>query len=118
MITYISTYITIKQYTKSYTYVGLYGSGLFNFGFYVSLPALFACFLSFDVPTSSFIFIENVYFIILVSIVFFLLNGVNMFCTMQKYWCKLYIMKSYNHIFIKICSSMKVSLCLQHCLQS
>ena len=40
----------------------------------------------------------------------FFLNGVNMFCRLQKYWCKLYIMKSYNHnIFIKICSSMKVS---------
>ena len=68
----------------------------------------------------------------------FFLNGVNIFCTLQKYWCKLYIMKSYNHIFIKMCSSMKVSLCiyqlfmhsfsltddayflfhLQHCLQS
>ena len=34
------------------------------------------------------------------------------FCILQKYWCKLYIMKSYNHIFIKICSSMKVSLCI------
>ena len=42
------------------TCVGLYGSGLFNFGSYVSLPTLFAWFLGFDVPTSSFIFIENV----------------------------------------------------------
>ena len=47
---------------------GLYGSGLFNFRSYVNLPTLFACFLGFDVPTSSFIFIENV-FIILVHIV-------------------------------------------------
>ena len=67
---YISTYTAIKQNTKSCTYVGLYGSGLFNFRSYVNLPTLFACFLGFDVPTSSFIFIENV-FIILVSIVFF-----------------------------------------------
>ena len=44
----------------SCTYVGLYGSGLFNFGSYISLPTLFACFLGFDVPTS-FIFIENVF---------------------------------------------------------
>ena len=40
-------------------YVGLYGSGLFNFGSYVSL---FTCFLGFDVP-ASFIFIENVFII-------------------------------------------------------
>ena len=49
------------------------------------------------------------FFIVLVSIVFSL-NGVNIFCTLQKYWCNLYYnMKSYNHRFIKICSSMKVS---------
>ena len=58
------------------TYVGLYGSGLFNFGSYVNLPTLrFAYFLGFDVLTSSSIFIEN---FILVFIVFFL-NGVNIF---------------------------------------
>ena len=61
----ISTYTTIKQNTESCTYVGLYGSGLFNFGSYVSLLALFACFLGFDVPTSSFIFIENVFLLFL-----------------------------------------------------
>ena len=49
-------------YSSVSTYVGLYGSGLFNFGSYVSLPTLFACFLGFDVPTSSFIFIENVFY--------------------------------------------------------
>ena len=43
------------------THVVLYVSGLFNFGFYVSLPTLFACFLAFDVPASSFVFIENVF---------------------------------------------------------
>ena len=59
---YISTYTAIKQNTKSCTYVGLYGSGLFNSGSYVSFPTLFACFLSFDVYTSSFIFIENVFY--------------------------------------------------------
>ena len=42
-------------------YVGLYGSGLFNFGSYVSLPTLFACFFGFDVPTS-FIFINVFYY--------------------------------------------------------
>ena len=47
-----STYAAIKQ--------NIYGSGLFNFGSYVSLPTLLAYFLSFDVPTSL-IFIENVF---------------------------------------------------------
>ena len=42
-------------------------------------------------------FLLKMFFIILVSIVFFL-NGVNIFCRLQKYWCKLYIMKPYNHI--------------------
>ena len=59
-------------------------------------------------------FLLKMFFIILVFIVFFSLNGVNMFvqCRLQKYWCKLhvYIMKSYNHKCIKACSSMKVSL--------
>ena len=54
-------------------------------------------------------FLLKMFFIILISIAFFFLNGVNIFCRLQKYWCELYIMKSYNHIFIKICSSMKVS---------
>ena len=31
---YISTYTAIKQKTKTCTYVGLYGSGLFNFESY------------------------------------------------------------------------------------
>ena len=53
---YGSAYTTITQNTKSCRYVELYGSGLFNFGSYVSL---FACFLGFDVPTSS---IENVFY--------------------------------------------------------
>ena len=39
----------------------MYGSGLFNFGSYVSFPNLFTFFLGLDVPTSSFIFIENVF---------------------------------------------------------
>ena len=60
----ISTYTAIKQNTKSCTYIGLYGSGLFNFRSYVNLPTLFTCFLGFDVPTSSFIFIENVFIIL------------------------------------------------------
>ena len=77
---------------------------------YVSLPTLFTCFLGFDVPASSFIFIENVFYYSCFHC-FFFLNGVNIFCTLRKYWCKLYyIMKSYNHTLIKICSSMKVSV--------
>ena len=67
IIKYISTALCILLYSSVSTYVGLYGSGLFNFRSYVNLPTLFACFLGFDFPTSSFIFIENV-FIILVYI--------------------------------------------------
>ena len=81
------------------------------------------CLLAFWVLTSLHLlsFLLKMFFIILVSIVFFL-NGVNIFCRLQKYWCKLYyIMKSYNHIFIKICSSMKVGyfnyLCILFHLQ-
>ena len=59
---YISTALCILLYSGVSTYVGLYGSGLFNLGSYVSLPTLFACFLGFDVPTSSFIIIENVFY--------------------------------------------------------
>ena len=62
---YSPTYTTIKQHTMSCTYVGLYGSGLFSFGSYVSLPTLFAWLFGFDVPTSSFIFIENVFLLFL-----------------------------------------------------
>ena len=42
--------------------VWLYGSGLFNFGYYVSFLTLFGCFLGFDISTSTFIFIENVFY--------------------------------------------------------
>ena len=49
-------------YSDVSTYVGLYGSGLFNFVYYVSLPTLFAYFLGFDIPASSFMFIENVFY--------------------------------------------------------
>ena len=72
-VPYISIYTPIKQNTKSCTYVGLYGSGLFNFGYYVNLPTLFASFLGFYVPTSSFIFIEN--FLLFLFPLFFFLNG-------------------------------------------
>ena len=48
----VSTALCILLYSGVSTYVGLYGSGLFNFGSYVSLPTLFACFLGFDIPTS------------------------------------------------------------------
>ena len=47
-------YSCILLYSGVSTYVGLYGSGLFNFGSHLTL---FACFLGFDIPTSSFIFI-------------------------------------------------------------
>ena len=52
----ISTALCILLYSGVSTYVGLYGSGLFNFRSYVNLPTLFACFLGFDIPTSSSIF--------------------------------------------------------------
>ena len=68
---YISTYTAIKLNTKSCTHVGLYGSGLFNFGSYVNFPTLFTCFLGFDVPTYSFIFIENVFLLFLFPLFFF-----------------------------------------------
>ena len=60
----IGLYNSILLYSGASTYVGLYGSGVFNFGSYVSLPTLtlFTCFLGFDVPTSSSIFIENVFY--------------------------------------------------------
>ena len=55
----ISTALCILFYSSVSTYVGLYGG---DFGSYVSFPTLFACFLGFDIPTSSFIFIENVFY--------------------------------------------------------
>ena len=63
---YISNALCILLYSGVSTYVGLYGSGLFNFRSYVNLPTLFACFLGFDVHTSSFIFIENVFIILVI----------------------------------------------------
>ena len=57
----ISTALYIMLYSA---YAGLYGSGLFNSGSCFSLPAFVTCFLVFDVPTSSFIFIGNVFIII------------------------------------------------------
>ena len=56
---YIRTALCFLLYSGLSTYVGLYGSGLFNFGSYLTL---FACFLDFDIPTSSFIFIGNVFY--------------------------------------------------------
>ena len=81
------TYTTIKQNTKSCTYVGLYGSGLFNFGSHITL---FACFLGFDIPTS-FIFIGNVFLLFLFPLYFFSEWCEYFFCRLQKCWCKLYI---------------------------
>ena len=62
-----STALCILLYSVS-TYVGLYGSGLFNFGSHLTL---FACFLGFDIPTSSFIFIGNVFLLFLFPLFFF-----------------------------------------------
>ena len=56
----------ILLYSGVSTYVGLYGSGLFNFRSYINLPTLFACFLGFDVPKSSSSFIENVFIIVVI----------------------------------------------------
>ena len=58
----LSTALCILFYSSVSSYVGLYGSG---FGSYVSFPTLFACFLGFDIPTSSFIFIGNVFLLFL-----------------------------------------------------
>ena len=52
--TLISTALCILLYSGLSTYVGLYGSGLFNLG----PPNLVHIILGFDVPTSSSIFIE------------------------------------------------------------
>ena len=59
---YISTALCILLYSGVSTCVGLYGSGLFNFGSYVSSPNLLRMLFCFDIPTSSFIFIENVFY--------------------------------------------------------
>ena len=76
----------------------------------VSFPT---CFLGFDIPTSSFIFIENASYYSCFHC-FAFLNGVNIFCRLHKY--SYIIIIHVNHtiiiIFIKICSSMKVSLCI------
>ena len=48
------------------------------------------CLHAFDVPTSSFIFIENV--LLFLFLLFFFLNGVNIFVDCRNVsWCKLYI---------------------------
>ena len=56
---YKPTQVLKKQNKSSYTYVRLYGSGLFKFGSHLTL---FASFLGFEIPTSSIIFIENVFY--------------------------------------------------------
>ena len=64
----ISTALCILLYSDVSTYVGGYMEVvcliLGPTCIYVtcSFPTLFACFLGFDVPTSSFIFIENVFY--------------------------------------------------------
>ena len=57
----MSTALHILLYRGVSTYVGLNESGLFNFRCYIKLTTLFAYVLGFDVPTSSSIFIENVF---------------------------------------------------------
>ena len=75
---YISRSLYILLYSGVSTHVGLYGSGLFNFGYCVSL---FACFLASLYFLS---FLLKMFIIILVSFLF--LIGVNTFCRLQKYW--------------------------------
>ena len=53
-----------------------------NFGSYINLPTLFAFFLGFDVPTSSSIFFENVFFCLLEMITCSLTNN---FATTQAH---------------------------------
>ena len=57
------------------------------FGSYVSFPTLFTHAIWVLTSLHLFSFLLKIFFIILVSIVFFL-NGVNIFCRLQKYWCK------------------------------
>ena len=77
-------------------------------------------------------------FLLFLFPLFFVRNRVNILFSLQKYWCKLYHMKSYNCTFvckfIKICSSVFCIIIsiiyaffftyiyslfhLQHCLQS
>ena len=64
----ISTALCILLYSGVSTYVGLYGSGLFNFGSYDNLPNFFAYVLGFNVHTSSSVFIENVFLLFLYDI--------------------------------------------------
>ena len=65
MYIHVSTALCILLYSGVSTYVGLYGSSLFNFGSYVSLPPCSHAFLGFDIPTSSFTLLK-MFFIILV----------------------------------------------------
>ena len=65
LLPYNPTGLCILLYSSVSTYVKIYGSSVFNFGSYVSLPTLFACFLGFNIPTSSFILLK-MFFIILV----------------------------------------------------
>ena len=68
-------------------HVGLYGSGLFNFGYYVSIPILFACFLVYIL--SKMFFIILVYTIILKHIIF-IVTFVAFFCAFYcviQLWC-------------------------------
>ena len=81
----MSTAPCILLYSSVSTYVGLYGSSLFNFGSYVSLLTLFACFLGFSIPTSSFILLK----------MFFIINNNN---NMNRYVC----IKTYLYILPEI----------------
>ena len=56
---------------------------------------LFAYFLGFDIPTSSFILFGNVFYYSCFRC-FFFLNGLIIFCGLQKYWCKLYIIRHHS----------------------
>ena len=50
LVLWVQLFSLYLLYNGVSTYVGLYGSGLFNFRSYVKLRTLFACFLGFDVP--------------------------------------------------------------------
>ena len=72
-----------------------------NFGSYVP-PDLVHMLFGFDIPTSSLIFIENVFYYSCFHC-FLFLNGVNIFVDSRNTGVS--YMKSYNYNWIKACSS-------------
>ena len=68
------TTFCILLYSGVSTYVGLHGSGLFNFGSHLTL---FACLLGFDIPHLLSFLLEMFFYYSCFLCCFFFLNGVN-----------------------------------------